>query len=71
MTIKKQVVLAGAALGAYNEIRESFPFVSDSLLIRAALIVASEVNREKLHRACIGAQSVGPGRPKVNGEAKK
>lgn len=64
MTIKKQVVLADAALDAYNKIKDSFPFVADSLLIRAALIIASEVSFEELRYACVKAQSVGPGRPK-------
>lgn len=62
--ITKQVVLADAAEDAYNKIKDQFPFAADSLLIRAALIVASQASSEELHHACIEAQSIRPGRPK-------
>lgn len=62
MTIKKQVVLDGCALEAYNKIKELFPFINDSHLIRGALIAASKLDIDELKQACIEA-SLRVGKP--------
>lgn len=63
MTIKKQVILEGHALEAYDKLRESFPFISDSHLIRGALIAASRLNVDKFSQICMEA-NLRVGRPK-------
>lgn len=70
MTIKKQVVLDGHALEAYNKLRESFPFINDSHLIRGALIVASRVDIDEIKKACMEA-SLKVGKPSGGGENAK
>lgn len=62
MTIKKQVVLDGVALDAYNKLKESLPFISDSHLIRGALIAASRLDTDAFRWVCTEA-NLRVGRP--------
>lgn len=62
MPIKKQAVLDGVALDAYNKLKESLPFISDSHLLRAGLIVISRLDADELRQICVEA-SLRVGKP--------
>jgi len=61
--IKKQVLLDGKALDAYNLLQQRVLFIRDSHLLRAALILAAEASEEEFKRACKEAVLI-VGRPK-------
>lgn len=61
--LKRQVIIDGKALDAYNILRNRVLFIRDSHLIRAALVLAAEASEQDLRRACKETDLV-VGRPK-------